>query len=310
MANRRWNKLAVLFKLETVEGEDATPAAANALIIKNVTFSPIEGEEVQRNLILPYLGNQGSVIAGEYGRIEFDLEIFGSGTAGTVPHCGPVLRSAGMTQTVTAGTSVEYTIIEDSTESASMYFLSDKVQHIFLGGRANIAPSFVPKAYPHFRVSYQGLLGTITDVPSMPVVALPEIGPVLVSKANTVASLHDWPVVAESISLDLGNVLTPSFLIGAESIDISDRSSTGTAVVRGRALSEIDWFALSRGNPRPRGPLSVAHGKVAGNIVTITEPAVEITKVTQGQTNNIINYSLSLAACPLNGLDEMKIAFT
>ena len=309
MATRRWNKLAILHKLETAYGTDATPAAANALIAKNVTFTPFEGEEVSRDLMLPYMGNQGTEIAGEYGRIEFDLELAGSGTVGTPPKLGSVLRSAGMAETVTAGVSVEYTIVEDDAESSTIYFISDKVRHIFVGGRANIALNYVPKAYPHIRVTYQGFLGPITDVVSMPAVS--QVGwakPLLVSKANTILTLHGWTAVAESIALDLGNVLTPRHLIGAETMMISDRSSTGTVVVEGRALSEINWFDISR--TRARGPLSVAHGSTAGNIVTVTEPAVEVGRVSQGQTNNIVNYSLSLAACPLNGMDEMKIAFT
>lgn len=314
MANRRWNKLAILHKLETVEGTDAAPAAANALIAKNVTFTPIEGEEVGRNLMLPYLGNQGSIIAGEYGRIEFDLELAGSGTAGTPPKCGSVFRSAGMAETITAATSVDYTIIEDGTETGTMYFVSDKVRHIFVGGRANLAPSYIPKAYPHIRVTYQGFLGTISDVVSMPAVS--KVGwarPVLVSKANTVMSLHGWPSIAESVSLDLGNVLTPRHLIGEEVMMISDRSSSGTAVVAARALAEINWFELSRDSDdgtRASGPLSIVHGLTPGNIVTITAPAVEIGKVSQSQTNNIVNYSLPLSLCPVNGLDEMKISFT
>lgn len=306
MTVRRWRKLAMLHKLEVTYGTDAAPLAADAIIGSNVTFTPIEGQEVSRDLLLPYMGNQGVVLAGIYARVEFDIEIAGAGAAGTVPKYGSVLRVAGMSETVEAGESVTYDIIEDAVESGSLYFVSDKVQHVLLGGQANIALSFVPSAIPHYRVTYLGLLGTITDIGAMPAVSMAGwTTPVHVSKANTTMSLHGWNSVAESLSLDLGNTLTPRFLIGDEKILISDRSTTGTAVVEARPLSEINWF--DRALKRTRGNLSLDHGKTAGNIVEVKSPAIEVGRPTQGQTNGIINYSLSLSACPVVGLDEMQI---
>jgi hypothetical protein len=306
MAIRRWRKLALLHKTEAIYGADAVPLAANALIGTNVTFTPLEGQEVSRDLLLPYMGNQGIVLAGMYGRAEFDIEIAGSGAAGTAPKWGSIARVAGMSETIVAGTSVTYQIIEDAVESGSLYFVSDKVQHVLLGGQANIAPSWTPSAIPRFRVTYVGLLGEITDVGVMPAVS--QAGwttPVHVSKANTQMSLHGWTSIAESLSLDLGNVLTPRFLIGDEKIIISDRSSAGTAVVEAKSLSEVDWF--DRAIKRTRGPLSLTHGTTAGNIVEVTAPAVEIGRPTQGQTNGIVNYSLPLSLVPVTGRDELKI---
>ncbi|MEN5276981.1 phage tail tube protein [Brucella sp. TWI432] len=303
---RRWNKLAMLFKLEATYGTDAAPVAANAIVGTNVTFTPIEGEEVSRDLLLPYMGNQGVVLAGIYARLEFEVEVAGAGAAGDVPAYGSILRAAGMAETVTADTDVTYTIIEDAVESGSLYFISDKVQHVLLGCQVNIAPSFTPSAIPRFRVTAMGLLGNITDVAVMPAVSMADwMTPVTVSKANTTMSLHGWNAVAESISIDLGNTLTPRMLIGEELIMISARSSTGTAVVKATTLATVNWF--QKALDRTRGALSLIHGTKAGNTVEIVAPAVEIGKPSQSQTNNIINYSLPLSFCPVDGMDELKI---
>ncbi len=308
MGVRKHNKLAMLHKLETTYGEDAAPVAANALLAANVTITPIEGQEVSRDLLLPYMGNQGIVLAGIYARVEFDLEVAGSGKAGEPPKIGSILRVSGMSETITPDQDVAYEIVEDAVESGSLYFISDKVQHVLLGGQANIAPSFAPSSIPRFRVTYLGLLGTITDVAAMP--SITNAGwttPETVSKANTTMSLHGWPSVAESLSVDLGNTLTPRFLIGDEKIMISDRKTTGTAVVEARSLAEVDWF--SRALKRTRGELKLTHGKVPGNIVEISAPAVEVGKPSQGQTDGIVNYSLPLSLCPIEGMDELKIVF-
>lgn len=303
---KRWRRLGMLSALETNYSEDALPQAADAIVGANVQFTPINAQEVTRDLMLPYLGNQGIQLAGIYATVEYDIEIAGSGTAGTPPRYATDLRAAGFAETITAGTKVDYTLIEDDVESCSHYIIIDKVQHILVGCQTNIAPSLTPSGIPRYHVTKTGLLGTITDIDAMPVInRAPWITPVMVNKANTVMTLHAWNAIAESVSLDLGNVVTPRFLIGDERILISDRSSTGTAVVQATSLSEINWFekALSR----TPGALSIVHGTTPGNIVEITAPAVEIGKPTQGNTNGIVNYSLPLGLTPVNGMDELKL---
>mgnify|MGYP001333962616 CR=1 FL=1 len=305
MPVRRWHKLAMLHKLETVYGTDAAPAATNAIVATNITFTPLQAEEVERDLMLPYFGNQGKLLTAEHGRIEFDVEIAGSGVKGTVPKYGSLLRACGMSETVTAATAVDYQIIEDGIESGSVRFNADGVQHIFLGAQANVTINVSPKAIPKYRFSLVGLLGSVTDTVLPAVTMTGWIPPVIVNKANTVLTLHGWTAVAESVSLDLGNVLTPRFLIGDERVLVSDRKSTGTIVVEARSLAEINWF--QRAQARTRGALSLIHGTADGNIVEITAPAVEIGVPSQGQTDGLINYSLPLSLCPVSGRDELKI---
>lgn len=305
MGIRHWRKLAMLHAVEAVYMTDAAPTAADAIVATNISFSPLEADEVSRDLYMPYLGNHGVVLAAEYGKIEFEVEVAGAGAAGGVPRYGSLLRICGFAETVNPATSVEYTIVEDAVESGTLYFNSDGVQHVFVGAQANVMMTFTPKQIPKFKFSLQGMLGNITDA-VLPAFSLAGwTTPIVVSRANTTMSLHGAGGVAESLTIDLGNVLTPRFLIGDERMLISDRKSTGTAVVEARHLSEINWFAKARS--RERGALSIIHGTAAGNIVEVPAPAVEIGKPTQGNTDGISNYSLPLALCPTAGMDEFKI---
>lgn len=305
MATRHHRKMALLHKIEASYAVDVTPANADALIASNVTFTPMDGQEVSRDLILPYLGNQGIKLAGIYARLEFDIEVAGTGTAGNVPKYGSLLRICGMSETVAAATSVTYSIIEDGVESGTLYFVSDKVRHIMLGCRANVSMTFTPLGIPQYRFTVMGLLGTITDVTNPAPNLLGRADPLVVSKANTTMTLHAWTAVAESLSIDLGNTVTPRFLIGEESMRITDRNSSGTAVVVGTTIADVDWFAIAQA--RTRDALALVHGTVAGNIVEVNAPEVEIGRPTQGQTNGIVNYSLPLILTPDAGRDELEI---
>ena len=306
MAARMFRKLALLHKIETAYGTNATPAAANAIIGTNVSFTPLDGEEISRDLMLPYMGHQGVLLDGLTAKLEFDVELAGAGAAGTVPKYGSLLRICGMAETVTAATSVVYSIIEDGVESGSLYFISDKVQHVMLGCRATVALSAAPLALPKLRFTVIGLLGTVTDIATMPAVSMTGwTTPVSVNKTNSALTLHGWAAIAESLSIELGNVLTPRFLIGSEAVLISDRKSTGTAIVEASQLSDINWF--SKALSRARGAMMFKHGIAAGNIVQIDAPAVEIGKPSQGEKNGIVNYTLPMMFAPVTGRDELTI---
>ncbi|QND45200.1 hypothetical protein HB780_05445 (plasmid) [Rhizobium lusitanum] len=307
MAGQRfYRKKAILFKIETTYGTDPVPAGAtDALLMTDVTFTPLAGTDVSRDLLLPWLGNQGIITTGLYATLQGSIEIAGAGTPGDVPGYGSLLRACGLSETIVADTSVTYLPVSSGFESGSLYFVNDGVKHVLLGARGTVTGNVVPKQIGKFQFTMTGLLGTITDA-AMPTVDVTKfMTPVAVSKANTTMSLHGWSSVAESLSFDLGNTVTPRFLIGDEVVIISDRSVTGTAVVEARSLATVDWFA--KAISRARGPLALQHGVTDGNIVEINQPAVEIGRPTEGQTDGIINYSLSLSSVPVLGNDELEI---
>jgi len=304
---RYFRKLVLLAKTETTPGTDAVPTgAANAILATNVSFTPIEGEEVDRDLMLPYLGDNGIVLAGTHAKIDFEIEIAGSGTAGTAPAYGPLLRACGMAEVVTAGTSVVYNPISGSFEAVSLYANWDGVNHILLGCRGNVSLSFAPGKIPHYKFALVGLLGTVADV-ALPTATLTAFkAPLVVSKANTPTfALHGVSAPGESLDLDLGQKVEPRLLIGFESIEITDRNASGTAVIEARPIATINWF--DKAQKRTRGALSLIHGTVAGNIVQIDAPQVEIGKPSQGNSQGVITYSLPLRLCPATGNDELTI---
>ena len=302
---RLFRKLAILCAVEATYGIAPAITAANAMIGTNVTFTPLEADEVNRDLYLPYLGNQGIILAGKHARLEFDIEVAGAGVAGTAPRYGDLLCICGFAETVTAGTDTTYSIVEDDVDSGTIHFEMDGTRHVLLGARGNMQLTIAPKGIPHYRFIVTGLLGTITDAPLTQTSLAGWTTPLECSSANTTMSLHGWPSVAENLTIDLGNTVVARFLIGSESVIISDRRTTGQAVVEATNLATINWF--QRALDRTRGALDLVQGTTAGNIVEINAPAIEIGKISQGQTDGILNYQLPLSFCPVTGRDELLI---
>ena len=309
MAARKMQKLALLAKIETTYGTDATPTgAANAMLVKNVTITPLEGEEIQRDLVLPYFGTQGVILAATYGKIDFEVELSGSGTAGTAPFWSVLARACGMAETIVAATSATYSPVSSGQESATIWWNLDGTRHVLLGARGNLSATLDVQKIPMLKFSLTGLLGTVTDV-ALPATTLPTPPkPVPPSKANTtVFTLHGYSAIVEAFSFDLGNKVEPRLLIGSESIELIDRAVSGTVVVQADQAAAIDWQA--KAISRARGALAITHGTSAGNIIQIAAPAVEIGKQTFGSTANILNTSLPLVFCPSSstGNDEISI---
>lgn len=307
MSKRYWRRLALLFKLEAVYATDATPTGeANAVMASDVTFTPLEGGEENRDLLLPYLGNQGVILTGLHARLEFSVELAGSGAAGTAPAWGAILRACGMSETITEDTDVEYAPVSDAFESGTIWYNRDGVKHAIVGWRGNVALQLNPGRIPKLRFTGLGLHGTAPADTALPTVDHTGwMTPVVVSKANTTFSLHGHAGPTESVSIDLGNQVEPRMLIGEEAVIIGDRRASGSAVLEAKLLAVKNWDAIARAHTR--GAMAIQHGTVAGNIVQLAAPAVQIGRWSEGQTQNIVNNTLPLMLCPATGNDELVI---
>ncbi len=307
MAKRFWRKMAILAKIEATYGTDATPTGgANAMQMTEVSITPRAGEEVSRDLMTPFFGHQGVQLVGDYVELQGKIEIAGAGAAGTVPAYGVLLRGCGMSETITADTDVTYGPVSALQEAVSIYANLDGVNHVLLGARGTVTLDITPKKNPLFSFTLRGLLGPIADtaLPSVNLTAF--IKPLSVSKLNTPSyALHGFNAIAESFAMDVANTVEVRNLIGEDSIQLTDRKSTGTAVLEATSLATKNWFAISESEAT--GPLLIRHGRVAGNIVEITAPAVQIGRPTHGQTQGITNISLPLMFTPDGGDDEFAI---
>lgn len=303
---RKARKLAILAKVETAYGTDSVPTGtADAILATDVTLTPLAGEDVARDLLLPTLGHQGIELTANHLRLEFAVECAGAGVAGDVPGYGALLRACGLSETVTAGVSVAYQPVSEGEESLSLYFNQDGVRHVALGCRGTFQLEFAPKQIPRFRFSFWGLLGTVTDA-ALPAAVLSAFqAPRPVSKAVTSLSLFGASRIAESLSIDLGAEIVPRFLIGDERMQLTDRQVTGTAVLEAKTMADTNWFAAAEA--KTTGALSLVHGTSAGHTIEVTAPRVQVGRPGQGASDRIVNYQVPLLFLANAGDDELVL---
>lgn len=309
MAKRFWRNRALMVKPEATYGVDAVPTgAANAMLATNVSLDPLLGEDLSRDLVLPYMGHQGIILDGNYARLSYEIEIAGSGVAGTAPAFGPCIRSCGFQEIITAGEKVEYKPVSRLFESTTHYFNMDGVNHVLVGTRGTMTFGLTPRQIPRFVFTMTGLIGKIEDV-ALPVVDVTEfIEPLPVNKANTTFSLFGYAGACEGITFDVANQIEPRMLINAESIEQTDRQMTGSAIMEATHLADKNWFQIARSHTK--GILAAQHGTVAGNIFKADATAIQIGRPTNGETQRIMNNTLPLMYTPTSaGNDEVLLTF-
>lgn len=154
----RTRKTVIFAKVETTYGTDAAPTGgANAIQVSNPKLSPLQGQDIERNLVTHALGQQPTIKVGAHVMLDFEVEASGSGTPGTAPAYGPLLRGCGMGETITLDTSAVYAPLSSGHESLTLHFYMDGNRHVLLGARGTFSLSISPKEIPRYKFSFAGL---------------------------------------------------------------------------------------------------------------------------------------------------------
>lgn len=301
-------KRTILAKAETTYGTDATPTgAANAILVRNLSITPLNAELVSRDLVRPYLGASEQLIASSYVSVEFEVEMAGSGTAGTAPGYDALLKACGMASTVAAGVSVTYAPVSSSFSSVTIYYNVDGVLHKVTGARGNVELDIQVGQIPVFRFSFTGLYNAPTDTAAPAVTYTTFQTPLAANSDNTSAfSFYSYSGALQSLNVNLNNAVTYRSLIGAEDVLMTDRQVGGTAVFEAPTIAQKDFFSLALGTTL--GSLDITHGTTAGNRVQITSTRAKVNNPTYQDLNGIHMLQAPFNLVPSTaGNDEFSI---
>lgn len=96
-------KQIIFYGLETGGyGVDASPSSAGSILCGDIKLDPLVGDSVQRNIVRPAMGNNGSFRVSNYAKITFQTEWAGSGAAGTAPKFGNLLKALNLSEQLLA----------------------------------------------------------------------------------------------------------------------------------------------------------------------------------------------------------------
>lgn len=307
-------KTIITAKIETTPGTDSVPTgAANAILVRNCTITPLDITQEDRNIIRGFFGNYDSIPTIRKVKLSFECELAGSGTAGTAPAYGPLLQACGTTEALVAVTSATYTpnSLATTAKSVSIYYNVDGLNHKLLYGRGNVKMNFKANGIPFLSFDLIGLDGGAADI-ALPTPTYTAFGtPLAVNATNTpTITVLGTAVALESLMLDMGNQVQQISRPGAtDQILQTDRKTVGSVMFEMTSVATKDWLTAAK--TPTLGALNLVHGVAAGKILTLAAPNIQLTQPQFSDIQGIQMVQFTLKYNPSNsGNDEFTLANT
>lgn len=301
-----------LAKKEGSYGSDPTPAGADDAfeIISDAVITP--GGSMKSRL--PYgasISPAQALNTKRWHEISFMVELRGSGSAGTAPKgIGALLQACAMSETIDEGVSVTYAPASSSLSSVTIYAYLDGLLHKFIGavGTFKVLAQVDNVFLVEFK--YMGTYTTPTDVAMATPTYNSTVPPVVKSASFTFDSGSGYFV--DKVELDIGNVIgeRPSMneATAVKGFGITSREGKGSMDPEAVLVATKNFFSIWEASTTKA--LSLVAGATAGNICTISCPAVVLESVGYGDRNGHLTYQIPFRLCRSSGDDEISIAFT
>lgn len=306
----RWDNKILLLKVETTPGTDAVPTgAANAVLATNIELSPMEGQDLSRDLERAFLGGQPTIPVDLHTKLKFRVEAEPSGSLATAPAWGPALRSGGVSQVINAGTNVVYNPISDGFQGVTIHMWVGDTRYVLLAAKSNVQFKLDASGIPYYEFDYTGIWTLPTDQ-ARPVVDVSVYkDPKPATKANTPTfTVNGVSLVMRSFTLNFGNDVKPSFLINEESIIVARKAESVQFQVRAVPLGTFNPYLLAANQTQVA--VQLIHGTTAGRKIQLDIPRLQLQRpASLANQDNQVEWPLSGVPIP-SGAGNDQFTFT
>lgn len=305
----------VLVELEGQYGTDATPSASsNAIVTLGQPTFEVMTKQLERNVPLAHFGQVAPTVIGESLKLNFQVELKGSSSAGTAPEIAPLFKSANFTETVNAGTSVVYSLNSDyEGSSATFYFYVSGSLHKITGAVCNLKFNMQAGERITMDVEASGLYsGTHVSDVTFPTATFSTTDPLIWENANFVfASKSD--LVCNKLNIDLGNEI-------AKRTDANTATGISRYFVKNRGVGvdfQVEKVALTELNPwdlhknQTPNNLETKPDGVAGNLLEIAVNDLYLDPPKYAELEEVRMWDLTGTARPglTSGNNEVTVTF-
>lgn len=307
----RTSQRLLLAKIESSYGTNPTPAGTDAVLVRNMEITPLQADAVERELIRGYMGNYDILLANQRVEINFEIELAGSGAAGTAPKWDAIIRSCGNSVTTVASTRVTYAPISSSFESSTLEYYVDGVRHRLTGCRGSFSISAEVGQIPVMTFSMIGLFNAPTDTSNPSTTYSNQVAPVIFKNGNTTNfTLFGYAGALQSFNFDQSNTTVYRELVGGtKEVLITDRRPNGTIMLEAELLATHNFFSDATGSST--GTNTFQHGQSAGNIVTFSAPQTDLGSPSYSDSDGIQMLNLPYNATPTTaGNNEYSLVCT
>jgi hypothetical protein len=304
--------------LETTPGVFVNPnLATDAILAFGYEVTPMESEEVRREIERPFPGVNPATYTAIRARHRFSVELTGAGTSVVTPAWYRTLFRACLmdAHTVQAGVSVTYPLGSTGDgASISLVGFKGNARHRARMVRGNCSFEFVEKQLPRMTFDLVGLIeGTspMDNAASGSVVLPTYPQPQEVNLANTVITLGGFTLGVRSLIIDLGMKTEFFSTTGQRAIIFGKDQDGDRRAVTGQLVAELPDPATRNffTDVIPRTPLafSLVHGTQANNIVDISSARAVLGRITYSVEQNRVFMNAPITFEPSAAGNELSI---
>lgn len=308
-AMRKKNQL-ICAKVESVYDTDSVPVVGtDSLLAMDIKFKEIV-DPVERPANIASLSNVASVAGKKQSEVTFTIELKGSGTAGTAPRIGALLKACSFGETVVSSTSVTYLPVSSGQLSCTIYFFIDGRRHVMTGCRGDVKIKCEAGQMAVAEFTMKGRFATPTLV-ALSSPTLETTNP-QVCKSTAFSYNSRTTLVVKACELEMGNVV-------AERPSISDANAIAGFEITGRkpmltidpeATIETSYDFRSDALGGNLRAISWVVGATAGNIVTFSIPKFNAYFPEYEDRNEILVEKIKGECVQNSGNDEVSVQFT
>ena len=306
-----WRNRLALVKAEATYGTSSSPAASDALLFTTLDIEPLALELTEREAIQAAMGNRPSVVAQRSVPVKATVEMAGSGTAGTAPRFGPLLKACGLSETVVSSTSVTYAPVSSGFSSYTMDFYADNgSRQAITGVRGTAELSLSVGEIPTIAFDQMGIYSAPGALSRPSETYTNQASPLVVNTDNTATvSVHGFSACMTSFTLSLGVEMVFRQLAGCtKQVLIVDRKPTGSITIELPAFATKDFLTIA--SNQTTGAITWAHG-ASGNLLTFTASTCAFDAPTLDEADGVTNITLPFRPLPTaTGNNEFTLAFT
>lgn len=300
----------LLAKVESTYGVDAVPTGAdNAILIEDLNWSMDRLRLVERPAIRSSIGTLQQLYGGSLQAASFTVEVKGSGTAGTAPEIGVLLRGCAMAENIVASTSVTYLPASASQASLTLYIYEDGTLTKLLGARGTVDFTGATGGRLMANFSFTGHFTGPADTALATPTYDSAVPAVLIGGSFSIGS---FAAVIESMNFSLGNELgVPPDINAADGyaeVHVIGRDVNGSINPEQPLVATAAFLAdLKSGTTRAFD--SGTFGAV-GNQFRVQMPSVYYRDISPGEREGVLFYELPFGAVESTTDDEISLAFT
>jgi hypothetical protein len=300
----------LLGKAETVEGTKETLAVGDAVLHKNLAFAPAIDQN-KRDLLRGTLSRDPSVSGMRSAKLSFDIELVGSGTAGTAPYWGKFMLGCGFSETIVAATSATYKPATNSlSNSMTIAGYYDGVIKRIWGARGDVKLTMEAGKPGILHFDFEGCDFEMVDGALLSPTYSTYIPPAFLSASLL---LDAYAAVVSSVEIDVNNTLDKRQSINSSSGYLSTlitaRDPKGSMDPELTTVATYDFYGKWK-TPGTLGQLSLSAGATAGNIITVTCPKVRYAAIADKDRGGLRALGLDFQPTLSSGDDEISIVLT